>query len=206
MSAFRRPAFWPCLLLVLFVDVRAGAAQPDSAVANVQHDPQRWLQALLLVEGEERVRVEVSRTLLDRGNRRDFHIRERVVLYEPVFFPDSIDYARAEVANASLRTAPVPQPLPNRQVFRLEARRNSLVMGAILGGGLLAGVGLTTGFAEACPPDASDTCLGDADMVWRGLGGAALGALVGGIIGSRIHKWKTIYTVGPVPSEGLINR
>lgn len=205
MRSFR---LFPCWLAVPLLLITAGGAgaQQDSVVGKVDHDQQRWLSALLKVEGDDRVRVEVPRNILAPHARFDIRVRERVELRQPVFFPESIDFSEARLSNHALDVANVPRPLPVSQVFRLEASRSSMLAGALLGGVVVGAVGITTGFAEACPPYESDSCVGDFEMVARAVGGAALGAFVGALVGRGITKWKTIYTAGPVPRKGVIHR
>ena len=199
--------------VVLFIEftllahVPTAQAQADSAAAAARHDPDVLIEVFGRLEKEERVRVEVPRNLLDLDDPTVLTPRGRVVLYDPAFTPESIDYSRLRLPGWAKGAAEsFPRPLPLSQVFRLEVRGTASVAGAWTGGILVGALALVTAFTDACSTTRAQVCLGDWKMVAMGVGGVAVGAFVGGKLGQGIKKWKTVYVVTPQPRRGVLQR
>jgi hypothetical protein len=200
-------------LVVLFIEftllahVPTAQAQPDSAAAAARHDPDLLMQVLGRLENEEPVRVEVPRNLLDLDNPTILTPRDRVVLYNPAFTAECIDCSRVPLPGwAEGAVESFPKPLPLSQVFRLEAHGTASVAGAWTGGILVGALALVTSFTDACSTTMAQVCVGDWKMVAMGLGGVAVGAFVGGVLGQGIKKWKTVYVVSPELGRGVLQR
>lgn len=193
--------------LLLVAQVRTTEAQPDSAAAAARHDPDVLIEVLSRLKNEEQIRVEVPRNLLDLESPTLLTPRGRVVLFNPAFTAESIDYARVRLPGwAEDAVESFPKPLPLSQVFRLEVRGTASVAGAWTGGILVGALALVTAFTDACSTTMAQVCVGDWQMVGMGLGGVAVGAFVGGMLGQGIKKWKTVYVVSPEIRRGVLQR
>jgi hypothetical protein len=121
---------------------------------------------------------------------------DSVELRSPRLTGLSITYDHVEMAVPPRDTAqPFPRPLPLTQVSQLQVRGSAAKSGAIIGGSVLGGLGLAAGLASTKECSAFElVCGSDAgDVVVVTLGSAAVGALLGAVIGSPFKTWKTIY-------------
>ena len=151
--------------------------------------------------------MEVPRNLLDLDNPTVLTPRGRVVLYDPAFTAESVDYSRMRLPGWAKGAAEgFPRPLPLSQVFRVEVRGTASVAGAWTGGILVGAAALVTAFTDACNKTPEQVCEWDWNIVSMGVGGAAVGAFVGGMLGQGIKKWKTVYVVTPQPRRGVLQR
>jgi hypothetical protein len=125
------------------------------------------------------------------------HSWGRMELHSPRLAGSSITYANVMMTAPPPDTAqPFPRPLPLPQVSQLQVRGSAAKSGAIIGASVLGGLGLVLGLASTgeCSGWLDMWCGADAgEVVVFTLGSAAVGALIGVVIGAPVKKWKTVY-------------
>ena len=156
-----------------------------------------WTAEAALAQTDS-VRLERLQAQVNSQNRiRAFtYSWDPVELYSPRLAGLSITYENVEMTVPPPDTAQAfPQPLLLPQVSQLQVRGSAAKSGAIIGGSVLGGLGLVAGLASTGECSAFELiCGSDAgDVVVITLGSAAVGALLGAVIGSPFKKWKTIY-------------
>lgn len=185
------------VVLCVAVHAQVALGQSDSLSAAVSHDSVALAAVLAGLQSEERIRVEVPRNLLDPANPHVLTPRDRVELFQPRVAGDVIAYSQALFPKwARGATESFPRPLPISQVFSVEARRNNAAGGAVLGAALVGAAALVIR-SDPCDEIAETQCIQTGETVAAALIGAAAGALIGGLIGKRTDRWKTVYQVGP---------
>ena len=103
---------------------------------------------------------------------------------------EGVRYGTASRADSLAGSEPPTVVLPWSDIYRIERQGSGAGRGALIGGGISVFLALASIASNDCPGPAEQAC---------GLAAAAnllaipVGTGIGALIGSRFHRWKTVY-------------